>query len=172
MRFLMSFLLIWGCYSTNSGMVDGMPLLGEERSESDPMALSFDQLFPMSPGRQVIDMCMNVYEDLPLLQEMSAVVGCERLVADAMLGKATRLDYSLQRVLKQNRVAGFSGIHQDDSFYLLEMVGHIERACIDMGIMHAKNGAEGIDPEQMDVKHMLHTIKVRLKQIAHMPEEL
>lgn len=166
MRYVIGFVLVL-CSTCWLNGIDTVVLDAAEQSQENNL-LFFDQLFPMSPAHQIIDMCMHVYEDLPLLKEMSSAAGYQALAADAMLGKTMRLDYNLQRVLKQNRVAGFDGIHVDDSLYLLELLNHIEEACVDMGIVTTHGSS--LEVEQMDVKHMLHTIKVRLKQIANSPE--
>jgi hypothetical protein len=140
-------------------------LFAEQSDVDTVVTLSFDQLFPLSCGGHILDLCVHMYEDLGLLQEISTVPDYKGMVADAMLGRAARLDYALQRMLKQGCVAGFSGLNEDDSAYIMALIEQIESICIDMGVISPRMSKHGADIEHMDVAHMLNTIKLRLKHI-------
>ena len=57
---------------------------------AQPIELSFETLFPASPMKMVLDMCMQVVDDLFSLQEMESPTTAH-FQMDAILGKVVRL---------------------------------------------------------------------------------
>ncbi len=90
---------------------------------NDLVEISFDSLFPPSPFKHALDICMQLYGDLAACNDQALTQSMAPAVMDALLGQLVRLRAAVCAVRQEGR-----SIPHDDTMYMLVMLDRLETA--------------------------------------------
>lgn len=99
---------------------------------SFPVDLSFDQLFPNSPMKNILDTCSEISGDLACLHEPQNSPMLRSLVMDAVLGKMVRLHNATHQCV----LLCANDISAEDIFYVLTMFDRLEHHYKKNSVLH------------------------------------
>jgi len=96
--------------------------------------LSFDSVFPPSPFKHALSLCINVYGDLEGMQSAPAYQH-QPLIMDALLGRLLRLN-------SYTRTMSVQPMHAEDKDYFLDITKKVS-ALFDAVVMSAEHKTLG-----------------------------
>ncbi len=99
------------------------------------VSLSFESLFPSTWFKKALDSCMQVWDDMQLLQERGQHINQDdhQLLFDSMVGRLVYAQFCLEHMVKTKHK-----VIADDIVYLIQVVEHIQRVS-DQGKKHDDN---------------------------------
>lgn len=125
----------------------------------DTRNLSFDSLFPASPFKKTLDMCMQVCGDLDVLSEHRQKSDARTLLEQAVAGKVMQLRVCAESLVAMQGIGRAARL--DDIEYLLAIIKGMHDACGDV----MRTGADDEHDLSATVRQQLSGIQDDLESL-------